>query len=196
MNTIFLEPNDVPDCIRNAFGGYKGRKYKVVPCTHITLHDNHWSGGSKTEYRGVDLATGKVYLPSQPEHGNAFTPEAPTITLEPGKAIVAHSIFMGRDSGITVYLHHDNVAKLIKDDTPGVSGISDDEETVLAYTKARKSSYGGISNYRFYSASQDTGITIERWNSAKAALISKGLLNKAGAITVAGKNTVLSKKVY
>lgn len=191
MQTIFLEPRDVPECIRRVFGGH--RKYKAVITTEVSMFDNHWSGGSRTYYRGVDLATGKIYEPSIPECGTPFTPDAPTVVLEPGKAIVTHSIFQGKDTGITIYLHPENINKLVTADTPT---LSEDEEIVLQYTRCRKSSYGGISNYRFYSASQEQGITIARWESAKASLIHKGLLNKAGAITVKGKNTKTELKVY
>ena len=45
-----------------------------------------------------------------------------------------------------------------------------------------------INNYRFHEANRETGIDSGSWASAKAALIGRKLLNRAGAITVSGKN--------
>lgn len=45
-------------------------------------------------------------------------------------------------------------------------------------------------DYRFQTAQEYTKITREDWDAAKANLISRGMLNKAGAITVDGRNAV------
>jgi hypothetical protein len=60
-------------------------------------------------------------------------------------------------------------------------------------TAGLKSSYGGIPNLRYYESHRRTGITQERWDNAKAACIAAGLLNKAGAITVKGRNAISDK---
>lgn len=64
------------------------------------------------------------------------------------------------------------------------------EHVVLVATRSLKSSYAGISNYRLHEARSMTGITTQEWNDAVATLKSRKLLNAAGAITTAGKNTV------
>jgi len=89
-------------------------------------------------------------------------------------------------TSVTVYAHPADITKSIEEK----ASLSKDELIVLVATRSLKSSYAGISNYRFHSASGQLGITLDRWNAAKESCISKGLLNKAGAITTAGKNAV------
>lgn len=60
------------------------------------------------------------------------------------------------------------------------------EKVVLVATRSLKSSYAGISNYRFH-ANQGR-ITFLEWETAKKSLIEKKFLNKVGAITVDGRN--------
>ena len=62
------------------------------------------------------------------------------------------------------------------------------DDPVTHATCSLKSSYGGVSNYRFHEARRYTGITAERYEAAKASLIARKLLNKAGAVTVEGQN--------
>lgn len=65
-----------------------------------------------------------------------------------------------------------------------------DEKIVLSATRSLKSSYNGLSNYRFHEASQTTGITQARWGAALGSLKARKLLNAAGAITDEGKNAI------
>lgn len=72
----------------------------------------------------------------------------------------------------------------------------------LEYTCARKSSYNGRNRCQMLQDDMQHKIrsgwgglaylsavpTTEQWEAAKASLIAKGLLNKAGAVTVAGRN--------
>jgi len=106
--------------------------------------------------------------------------------LPPGIVIVKHSIFCGKDTGITIYANANELVPLL----PAKAELTSHENTVLTFTRSYKSSYAGVSNYRFYEASRATGIKIDEWNAAKAALIERKLLNKAGAITPAGRNAV------
>lgn len=184
METVYLSPNEVPEVLRRACRGYAGTKFKVRAATQVRFDDNAWSGGTKSDYWGLDLATGELFDPPRNDYGTPFTGGVPTVELEPGKAIVEHSRFCGRDTGITFHLHPENVALAL----PAPSELSADELIVLVATRSLKSSYGGISNYRLHEASGYTGITAGRWEAAKAALIGRGLLNKAGAITPAGRN--------
>ena len=70
-----------------------------------------------------------------------------------------------------------------------------DERTVLIATKSLKSSYGGVSNFRFHEANRSTGITLDRYNTAKSTLIGKKLLNAAGAVTIEGRNLAGSARL-
>jgi hypothetical protein len=138
-------------------------------------------------YRGVDLLTGTMLPPDCDEYGNPFIrAEVPTVALEAGRAIVCHKVFCGKDMGLTIYVHPSNLAKLL----PKPVELTGHEQTVLSYTASLKSSYGGISNYRFHEAHQRTGIILAEWDAAKQSLISKRLLNKRGAITTQGRNAL------
>jgi len=68
--------------------------------------------------------------------------------------------------------------------------LDSDEKVVLYCTRAMKSSYNGKSR-RDYS-----GLTVDAWEAAKARLIGRGMLNKAGAITPAGRNAAADLKGY
>ncbi|MHC4398937.1 MAG: hypothetical protein ACYTG0_04580 [Planctomycetota bacterium] len=185
--TIHLDPREVPDVFRRAFPGYRGRKFVAEVRESVTLDANYWSGGTRYTYRGVDLVTGEILSPECDEYGNPFThPEAPTVALEPHKAIVCHKVFCGKDLGLTIHVHPENVAKLL----PMPTELTPSERIVLGYTSSLKASYGGVSNYRFKEASRETGITLDGWNLAKDSLIGKGLLNRRGAITTKGRNAL------
>ncbi|MFH1918709.1 MAG: hypothetical protein ABIP48_02310 [Planctomycetota bacterium] len=185
--TVYLDRQDVPEVFRLAFPSYRGRQYRVTAAESVMLDANYWSGGTKYTYRGVDLLTGKVLPPDCDEYGNPFVrPEVPTVAIEPGRAIVCHKVFCGKDLGLTIYVHPDNLAKLL----PKPAELTGHEQTVLSHTASLKSSYGGISNYRFHEAHQRTGITLAEWDTAKQSLIAKGLLDKRGAITTKGRNAL------
>ena len=74
---------------------------------------------------------------------------------------------------------------------PPAPDVTHDMRIVCEYSAALKSSYGGVKNVRFVEAARETGITQDRWDAAKAACIAAKLLNKAGAITPAGRNVRL-----
>jgi hypothetical protein len=112
---------------------------------------------------------------------------ADAVNLPAGFVCVQHSIFCGKDTGVTIHVHPDNAPLLLP--APEAE-LTEDQKTLLLYTRCRKSSYAGISDYRFYDANHTKGIGRQNWDSAKAALIASGHLNKAGAITVKGKNAI------
>jgi hypothetical protein len=189
--TIHLDPHEVPAVFRQAFPGYRARKFVVEVRDSVTLDANYWSGGTRYEYRGVDLVTGTVLPPECDEYGNPFPhPEVPTVTLEPHRAIVCHKVFCGQDMGLCIYVHPADVAKLL----PKPAELTEGERIVLQYTASLKASYGGISNYRFHEAHQRTGITQQEWDRAKESLIGKGLLNRRGAMTTKGHNALAMVK--
>lgn len=188
MNTYSLDPNEGTEALRKAaFPAYNGRKYRLtVTDTPLTSMLSYWSGGSRDYWVIVDLAT--MRAATVPENGSGFVPDLNNVESamlpRPGFAVVCHSIFCGKDTGLTFYLHPDNAEKFL----PPVVELSQQERIVLIATRSLKSSYAGISDYRFHEANRDTGITRQEWETAKADLIAKGMLNKAGAITTSGKN--------
>ena len=139
----------------------------------------------------INLATGKTGF--VPENGTPFMPGLKEVSELPlNCALGRHSIFCGRDRGITLFVHPDNLRsfQLEAPDT-----LSFDEKLVLVCTRCYKPSYAGRKNNRLYEAQHYfPGFTEELWEAGKASLQAKGLLNKAGAITNDGRNAVPFEK--
>ena len=174
-----------------AFPSYNGRKFRV------TVHDaggmnlaSYWDGGSRSYYAILRLSDMKTL--EVPQNGSGFDPYGYGIETPlpaPDFAVIECSIFCGNDSGITIHVHSSNAAPLL----PKVEALSWAETVVLVATRGLKSSYAGIKDYRFHESHERTGISRQEWDEAKAQLISRKLLNAAGAITVDGKNAAGGK---
>jgi hypothetical protein len=185
-NVIHLEPEQVPPMLK---AGYSGRTFKAVIADTVTLSDTYWSGGTRSTYQAVNLDTGERYAPTMADcapHAFGGKLEGQTVAIPPRTVIVEHSIFCGKDHGITFHARAEDIQPTL----PAAVTLTPDEQTVLAAVIGLKSSYGGIPNFRWHEANKSTGITLDRWESAKAALIARGMLNKAGAITTAGRNAI------
>lgn len=195
QQTVYLEPSQVPASIR---GAYSGKQYRAVitDSVYIPSDAGTWSGGSRTLYSAIHLSSGE----SRPTCDSYSAPwdssrKNQDITLKPGFAIISHSIFCGKDMGLTIYIHPNNAAALL----PAPIELNPLERAVLKYTKEKKSSYNGRD--RFDMLVDDLGFSFKRkelnlesaptrdqWNLAKDSLIAQGLLNARGAITTKGKN--------
>jgi len=183
--------------INAAFPGYRGKKVQVKVVEHPINTRSYWDGGSRDYFTFVNLATYEsMAVPAQ----SAFDPKiqgADAVRLPAGFVCVRHSIFCGKDTGITIMVHPDNAPLLLP--APGVE-LTADQKLVLLYTRGRKSSYMGKDRCQMAQedmeyahrcdASKPEPITRERWEAAKASLVTSGHLNKAGAITVTGKNAI------
>jgi len=196
METIYLQPTDeTVSLFKNVFSGYSGKMFQIEIHDNPGMHlDSYWSGGSRDYHKIVKLDTMQVL--AVPENGSGFVPDVPQEVEKafpcPGYAVVTHTIFCGKDMGIRIHIHRENARKLV----PAPLEISAEEKIVLIATRSLKSSYAGISNYRFQQANEETGITLAQWEQAKAECIRKGYLNKAGAITVAGRNAAGDKSLH
>jgi hypothetical protein len=186
VETRILEKKDVPKVILNVFSEYNGRKFRLSLCDKVTLHDAYWSGGSRTEYRAVNLDTGE-FSSANPQITNPFRVSiVPTVDIPLRTVIVGHTIFCGKDVGLEIFARAEDVTPMLSP----VDSLTEDQKIVLEYTRSRKSSYGGISDFRFHEAKSYTGITKERWEKSKAEMIASGHLDKRGAITPKGRNAV------
>lgn len=174
---------------RAAFPSYSGRMFKVETlrpsedgsCT-MNLR-SYWDGGSRDYYAAVELATLRtVALPdSHPYFDRHSAPAGIERTIIPaGVVIVRHTIFCGKDLGLTVHVRPDdrNPALL-----PPAVTLTDDQRFVLAITASLKA-FARDDERRSY------GMPKAVWEAVKAECIAAGYLNKAGAITPAGRNAV------
>jgi hypothetical protein len=193
VQNIYLDAKDVPPQLR---GTYTGKKFSVVVTESMTIPADAglWDGGSRSTYSAVRLADGTAMsFPGQnlaPWDARADR----KIDLQPGFVVKRHSIFCGKDSGLTFYLHPQDAAPML----PTKAELTDHESLVLNATIGFKSSYAGKDRYQMMAerinpiwAPRDERKpfpTREQWDAAKQSLIARGLLNKAGAVTPAGRN--------
>jgi hypothetical protein len=195
MTTIHLDPKDVPATLR---GAYAGKKFQAEVCEQVFIssQDGIWDGGSRTTYQMIEAHTSRTI----PISDNMSAPwnaarKDQTVKLEPGYIVIAHSIFCGKDMGLKFYVHPSNAAALLPAKTDELTPY---EKLVLTATRSLKSSYGGQDRYEMMSSEYRSRSilgelaypTRAQWDETKTTLIAKGLLNKAGAITVQGRNAV------
>jgi len=193
MNYIHVERNDVPSILIPDF--YTGRKFKIAVTGNFQIPFDHgaWNGGSRDTFRVVNMTTGESVSLDDTESGMLAMrdPKADrSFTMVPNYAIVRHTIFQGKDVGITIYVHPDSINAIRLPETVHFSEI---ERIVLIAARSLKSSHNGRD--RFVMACNTLryreGATIPtrvQWEAAKASLIDGGYLNKRGAITTKGKN--------
>lgn len=181
---MYIDTPEVKAIVARAFPEYSGKHYKVEPFRGPMRLESYWSGGSRDYWCAVKLTDGQTA--SVPENGTPFEPAVGELAeLPENTALVLHHY--GNYSYCCVYVRPDNLNRLA---LPAAVELTRDQKVVLCATARLKSSYGGISNYRFHEAHRRIGITQEGWDQAKAELITRGLLNRAGAISNAGRNAV------
>lgn len=89
---------------RRAFPAYRGRKFRLVVSDRPRRLLSFWDGGSRDTF--IVMCNG---VASTPPTAAPFGREgAPDYIPASGQILVEHSIFMGKDSGCTIYLHPDD----------------------------------------------------------------------------------------
>jgi len=176
---LHLAKNDIPASLRI---GYNGNKFKAQAVTSLTIRSDAgvWSGGTRDYYYALWLANGEA----KPLNGQQSAPwdkarVDQTIDLKPGYCIVRHSHFCGKDMGLKYFVHPDDIAKFVPHDNN--PALCDVESRVLYIISAYKSFARPDEYIR-------ANIELNEADAIKARLISLGYLNKAGAITVKGRN--------
>ncbi len=166
-----------------AFPEYNGRKFKLDNSGRPVNMTSHWDGGSRDTFVVMELSTGK--LKPIPQNGTMFDRVSVGDTVvPPGFMIVEHTIFCGKDLGITFHVDPDTAMAML----PAPVALCDSERLVLRLTSNLKASYDGRKPRMDEARRQ--GIHASDFKAIQNALIGKGLLNKAGAITNAGRNAV------
>jgi hypothetical protein len=186
MKTIHLEKSQIPNQLR--FGG---NQFKAVISDTISIynHAGYWSGGSKTSFFVFRLSDNKqITLTDTYLHPGKTEAGYKKHMIMPGYIIVEHSYFCGKDHGYT--FHVNPVNKNLFNIKENNRDITDFELIVLEYTSKLKNTYGGRTNIRFIEANIDKKITQDQWSIAKQSLITKKMLNKAGAIQPSGRNAI------
>lgn len=173
--------------IAAAFPSYKGKKIVVEEYKRPIDVRSSWDGGSRTEYAFVRLADFAVLpVPSQSAFDRKIA-GADAVTLQPGTVCVSHSIFRGKDMGVTVQIHPENAVKLLTPttDAPTLSKV---EKVVLSMTATYKSAAR-----REYAAR--LGVDAAAFEAGKSALMERGLLTRSGGMSPEGRNTLAAMKL-
>lgn len=184
MNAIYTKDSEVRRIASLAFPNYSGHKFKLSASPPSRL-DSCWGGGSRDFYVLIDLASGNS-IPI-PENGTPFSNGGQIFTLSAlpqNIALVQHTIFCGKDLGITVYVNADNLNKYL----PASPALTSAQKMVLVFTRERKSSYNGQNRQQM--AESEKNFPAHEWDQAKAELIAMGLLKSNGSITDDGRNAI------
>ena len=180
---MYVKFADCAKIVKSAFPDYSGRGDVSVDCSgRFDCVDRYWSEGCRNYYVIVRLADG---LPSAEIPGvNPLRDTADQFdcVIPAGYAVVCRK-FRGCRQLMEISVSSENVAQFLP--APKAE-LTENQARCLQATKSFKSSYGGNPAYR----QQASGLSQSSWAEAKAQLIQLGLLNKAGAITTAGKNVV------
>ena len=171
MSKLFLDPSQVPACLR---GSYNGKKFAVEVVESVTFNacDLSWSGGSKVSVDIIRLEDGAVFA----EVGESSTDVK--IKTVPGFAIRKHTVFQGFAMGLTFYIHADNAGNF---QLASPDELSREAKLTLKVIRAYKASYR-----REYA--QHEGLTFAQYDAQIEALKASGHLAANGALTVKGKN--------
>jgi hypothetical protein len=192
METVHLRRSDptVDALIRAALPSWSGQRVEAIVTDSVHFWGTNWDEGSRRTYVIVRLADLSTYRIEQAPFMRRSALHENRYELPEGFVVVVRR--EGRYDGIEIHTAAANVTRLL----PAPVTLTEDEEIVLVATRSLKSSYGGVSNYRFSEARRHTGIDLHRWETAKSTLIARKLLNKAGAITVEGRNACPSHDLF
>lgn len=91
----------VKDILAATFPEYRGRKFKVEFASTVTFHDTNWGGGTKNTYIAIG-SNGRTARLSVPAPW-ANPVEGKTVEMPANALVVKHTIFCGKDLGITIY---------------------------------------------------------------------------------------------
>lgn len=123
MKAVKLSKKEVPAGMLKAFPKYTGRKFSAEAATKVYLSDTYWSGGSKNTYVGIDLHTMNMAPAnkrlSAPSMFGGLGDDIESIPLAPGRAIVEHCIFQGKDMGLRFFFHPEDFGKYF----PMIAGV-------------------------------------------------------------------------
>jgi hypothetical protein len=180
MKTIYLDPEQVPSHLR---GTYSGKQFKAVVTESwsIPADAGLWAGGSRETYLIVRLADGAAIEPVNHQAAPWDKRADKPVKLEPGIAVVRHSMFSGKDMGLTFYIHPADVVKMLP--AGAAITLTAQERSTLEIIDTYKSSYR-------LEYAERAGMSRAVYDETKTALIARGLLNKSGAITNAGRNAL------
>lgn len=101
--------------IRAADPSYRKHDCILHPTETVTLSGTYWSGGSRSTYTAVNIATGMSSGAPQYNPPQFGGPQSdPQVSVPEGIAIVKTGTFCGKTAAATIYLNPANMAKLLE----------------------------------------------------------------------------------
>jgi hypothetical protein len=88
--------------LRASFPEYKGRKISARLYVRPLSLDLNWDGGSRDSVIFLDPVSGAASALRVPSPFDRAAHEP--VVLPPGRILAVHSIFCGRDTGVTLYV--------------------------------------------------------------------------------------------
>ena len=100
--------------VSKAYPNYTGRKFRLTVAERPINCTSYWDGGSRDYFVFANLSTGEVssQVPAQSAFDRSLS-GCEAIHLPEGFVCLEHSIFCGRDTGITIHVHPNNMARLL-----------------------------------------------------------------------------------
>lgn len=180
MKTIHLDPKTMPEearrLFRLGFPSYAGRTFKIRGVSGPVDLRSYWDGGSRDYYAVVRADGAALSVPTQSAYDRALA-GAEAFTIPNGVVVVEHSIFCGKDAGLTLIVPEERLAAFLP--LPAQS-LTDEQEVVLHLTATRIPA----------ARRPESGMTDARWAEVVASLVELGLLRRNGSITPEGRNHV------
>ena len=184
--TTYLSRTDatVSRIISASFPSYKGNRIHCQIGQSVQFSGTQWDEGNKNDYVIIRLSDMAIQsIPTAPFMAQSQFHES-EYDIPNGYVVVCHS--RCKYEHITIFANSADITPML---SPPVE-LTDDEKIVLVAIGSYVSSYGGVGNYRFVEAKRQTGITSERYETAKSELIGKKFLTKSGAMTIDGRNAI------
>lgn len=114
MWTKIVPDNFVKALVAKAYPAYRGRKFRLIVSEHPINCSSFWDGGSRDYFVFANLATGEVTQAMPPQSGfDRPIAGLNAVSLPVNYACLEHSIFCGKDSGITIHIRPENAAKFL-----------------------------------------------------------------------------------
>lgn len=112
MTSVEIETKQVADIARRL--GYRKKKVRVWPTQTVTLSGLNWSGGTKYEYHFMSLLDDKIgtaVLDKDAPWNNRY--EGQKVELATNLIAIKTGIFCGKAATMYIYVHPDNMPRLI-----------------------------------------------------------------------------------
>lgn len=175
MKPIYLDAAGLPTSLKHL---KKAVVYLVEEVT-IPADAGTWSGGTRSIYEALELATGRTASITDTFSAPwSSDRNARTIKLKPGYAILETGTFCGKPATPTIYCLPSEVFAALP---APASDLSYADKAVLYATKTLKSAYRK-------DELKSLGLTEHQINEAKARMQGLGYLDSRGAITAQGRN--------